>query len=77
MPSGEEGAVKSITMANKRVDLARAGDSADITLSDIDAGVLIAGGAALPQKAHQHRVPSMTSWNCETQDSQEYTCSGR
>lgn len=43
MPSGEEGAIKSITIAGKRVELARAGDSADVTLTNIDAGVLGAG----------------------------------
>lgn len=44
MPSGEEGSIKTITVAGKRVDLARAGDSADVTVSDIDAGVLGSGG---------------------------------
>lgn len=43
MPSGEEGSIKSITISGKRAELARAGDSADVTLSDIDAGVLGAG----------------------------------
>ena len=43
MPSGEEGSIKSITISGKRTELARAGDRADVTLSDIDAGVLGAG----------------------------------
>ena len=52
MPSGEEGTIKSITIAGKRVELARAGDSADVTLTDIDAGVLGAGALTiLPRKS--------------------------
>lgn len=43
MPSGEEGSIKAIAVAGKRVDLARAGDSADVTLTDIDSGNLGAG----------------------------------
>lgn len=46
MPSGEEGGIKSISIAGKKVELAMAGDSADVTLSDIDAGVLVAGTQA-------------------------------
>lgn len=43
MPSGEEGTVKSISIKGKGADLARAGDTADLTLTDVDAGVLGAG----------------------------------
>ncbi len=43
MPSGEEGTVKSISIKGKAADLARAGDTADLTLTDVDAGVLGAG----------------------------------
>ncbi len=43
MPSGEVGSIKSITTSGRRTELARAGDSADVTLSDVDTGVLGAG----------------------------------
>lgn len=45
MPSGEEGTIKSIEMHGRLVELARAGDGADVTLTNIDAAVLGAGAA--------------------------------
>jgi len=58
MPSGEEGTVKSISIKGKGGDLARAGDTADLTLTDVDAGVL---GAGSPPPFPPFFIPPLSS----------------
>ena len=62
MPSGEEGTIKTIVLNKKGLSLARAGDSADITLSGFDTGVLISGLPHNHSLTHYIRILSSSMY---------------